>query len=249
METEDAAARVASLGVPCCEAFLQTYSEYNADFGRVVLERLGATKAVSLHCKTQHFESDFFGQSIRQREDAYAMLEGFLTAGQVLGAGIYVYHGMANMRGKTPRFEDWRETVEQMMQVCRVYGIDLCWEVVSWCHLTSPERVRLFRRIWPDLHFVLDTKQVYELGLNSLDFVVAMGDRLRHVHVLDWDTDGRYVLPGKGICDFRVLSAALRESGYAGDVILEPYGSMAFDEQDLRTSLDWLGDVFQASAW
>ena len=28
METEESAALIASLGVPCCEAFLQTESEY-----------------------------------------------------------------------------------------------------------------------------------------------------------------------------------------------------------------------------
>lgn len=237
---------MAALRIPCCEVFLETYSEYSAAFGRLIKERLGSTRAVSIHSKTQHFEGDVLGQSHRQRTDALHMCEGFLQAGQVLDAHTYVYHGPANTRNRTPDFAAWQEPIQAVISLCGQYGIALSWEVVSWCYLNSPQRVLTFRGLWPELSYVLDIKQVYELGQSPYGYIDAMGDRLRHVHVLDYDADGRYVLPGKGVFDFAALGNALRASGYQGDIILEPYGNMVRDDQALTDAISYLRDAFQA---
>ncbi|MDL2317533.1 sugar phosphate isomerase/epimerase [Eubacteriales bacterium OttesenSCG-928-A19] len=248
LETEDAASHLASLGVPCCEVFFETYSEYTRAFGELVRSRLGGTQAVSIHCKTQHFESDIMGQSARQREDAYGMMSTFLDAGHALGAGVYVYHGPASVRGaKPPSYERWREAIDRAIALSASRKIDFSWETVTWCHLNSPERVAQFRRIWPDLHFVLDIKQVLLLGHDPIAYIDAMGERLRHVHILDVDAKGRYALPGAGPHDFCDFARALRQSGYAGDVILEPYASVVTSEQALIDSVAWLRGTFQAS--
>lgn len=244
LETEDAAMKVASFGVPCCEVFLETYSEYTRAFGDLVKASLGAVRAVSIHAKTQHFESDIFGYSARQRADAFSMMEGFLDAGQALGAEIYVYHGPANMRGFTPDFDRWRDAIERVMALCALRGIDFCWEVVSWCHLNNPARVTLFREMWPSLYFVLDIKQVYELKQDVYAYIDAMGPRLRHVHVLDYDARGCYVLPGQGLFDFKKLARALKSSGYTGKIILEPYSDVVPNDEALAHSLLWLRQVF-----
>lgn len=246
LETEDAAAKVSALGLPCCEVFLETYSEYTPAFGAVVRDKLGDTQAVSIHCKTQHFESDILGQSARQRADAYALMERFLDAGQLLGAGLYVYHGPANLRGSTPDFVRWQEAIARVIDMAAARGIAFCWEVVSWCHLNSPQRVQLFQQLWPSLGFVLDIKQVLQLRQNPLDYVRAMGKALRHVHVLDMDTNGRLVLPGQGITDFSALATALRDVGYTGDIILEPYASLAENDDEILACIDWLRRVFNA---
>lgn len=246
METEDAATHLATLGVPCCEVFLETYSEYNAAFGAFIRERLGEVACVSVHAKTQHFESDFLGASTRQRADSYAMLGSFLDAGRALGAHVYVYHGPASLRGQAPRFERWQQAIAQAMGMARARGITFCWETVSWCHLNSPDRVRAFRALWPDMHFVLDTKQVFEMGQDPMDYVEAMGDRLLHVHILDHDEAGKLTLPGLGVHDFQDLARALEGNGYTGDVILEPYASVIPSEQALHESLDWLRETFHA---
>lgn len=246
LETEDAAARLAALGLPCCEVFLETFSEYTPAFGAMVRQRLGDTRAVSVHCQTMQFEIGFFGQSPRQREDAFALLDGFLGAGAALGAGIYVYHGLPHLRGGAPDLARWRPVIERVMARAAEFGLALCWEVVSWCYLTSPERVRAFREVWPGLGFVMDIKQVFELGHSPLDYVKAMGGALRHVHILDVDADGRLVLPGEGMHDFRELATALRDMGYQGDIILEPYAQAVRDDAALMASVDWLRDTFGA---
>ena len=118
METEEEAARTAALGVPCCEVFLETFSEYSGDFGREVRARLGETECVSVHPKGTQFESDLFGRSRRQVEDAMAWFAGVCDAGRALGAKYYIFHGPPGkfMRlrlrwlgcGTSPGQEAWR---------------------------------------------------------------------------------------------------------------------------------------------
>lgn len=244
LETEDAAEKVASLGIPCCEVFLETYSEYKPAFGELLRERLGHTSVTSIHSTSQHFEAGILGQSARQRGDAFGMMDSFLRAGKAMGAGVYVYHGPACLRGATPRIDAWHDGIAQAIEMASAYGIDLSWETVSWCHLNAPERVRDFRKAWPGLHFVLDVKQVQELGQGLLAYVDAMGEKLRHVHILDRDADGRLVLPGKGVHDFKDFARALRANGYQGDVILEPYANVVPDDASLMASMDWLAETF-----
>ncbi len=246
LETEDAAGRMPALGVSCCEVFLETFSEYTAAFGSVVRERLLGVEAVSIHTKTQHFEGDLIGQSARQRQDALRGLTGALDAGAALGARVYVYHGPANIRGHAPRFDAWQEGIERAIKAAAERGIIFAWETVSWCWLNDPARVAEFLRIWPSLSFVLDIKQAREMGADPLAFVDAMGDRLCHVHILDHDARGLHALPGQGVNGFGDLARALRQNGYRGDMILEPYAQTVTDERALIDSINWLRDAFGA---
>lgn len=245
LETEKAARRLAQLDIPCCEAFLQTMSEYEPSFGAILKENLGGVEVVSAHSKTLHFEGDFLAQSARQRRDGFALMEVFLTTAELLGAHVYVYHGPPRLRGSNPPVDRWQPHIEEAMERCRAHGLTLAWETVSWCWLNSIERIRDFAARWPQLRFVLDVKQVMELGLDPVAVADAMGDRLCHIHMLDFDDNGRHALPGKGRSDFKELARALRGNGYSGDIILEPYGFQTENEQDLLDSVNWLRDTFR----
>lgn len=244
LETEDAAAKLAELGLPCCEVFLQSWGEYKEAFGKLVRARLGATEAVSVHNTTLHFERDILGQSPRQREDAFALMDGFLSAGQALDAHVYVFHGPPRLRGSMPDFARWQEPIERAIALAASHGITMAWETVSYCHVSSPERAVAIAERWPDMRFVLDVKQVVEAGFAPEAFVRALGDKICHVHALDFDAEGRYALPGRGVYDFRILAEALREHGYAGDVILEPYSFVVESDAALMASVAYLRDVF-----
>lgn len=242
METEEQAAHLRDFPLDTCEVFLQTPSEYQASFGSLVRRRLSGLPCASVHAKGTQFEPDLFGASARQRADALATLCGALDAGQALGARWYVFHGPGGVKGPiTPdRIAALPERFARMQQEARRRGLEILWENVSWCALRRPEDVRTALRLLPDLHFVMDIKQAFRGQVDPFAMLDAMGSRVRHVHVLDWDESGALCLPGQGVMDFDRLFRQLRDQGYNGAVILEPYATQAQDEDGLRRSLDFL---------
>lgn len=242
METEDAAAHVLDFPVDACEVFLETYSEYCRDFGQEVRRRLGGLDCPSVHAKGTQFEPDLFGRSHRQAEDALRIFTGVCDAGAALGAGYYVFHGPGNARNAMPpdRVNALQERFGRMREIAAERGMEILWENVSWCSIRTPQDVCRARELLPGLRFVLDVKQALRGGVNVLDMIRAMGEDIRHVHVLDWNEQGELRLPGEGIVDWPGVVQALADTGYDGVLLLEPYEYMARDEDALRRSLDYL---------
>lgn len=245
-ETEDQAAMLVAYPLDVCEVFLQTRSEYSASFGALVKERLAGLPCVSAHPKggTQ-YELDLFGRSNRQTEDAMALFEQVCAAAEALGARYYVMHGPFSVSGRlrVAQIHELRQRTLRLRDIAAGYGVDMLWENVHWCALRDPEDVREMTAILPEQRFVLDVKQAYRAGTTPYAMLEAMGDRVRHVHALDMDAGGRLCLPGRGVTDWRSLMRELRDRGYDGAVILEPYEWMARDPEALKRSLGFLRDA------
>ena len=244
LETEDAITEMQRYNIPCCEVFLETFSEYDAAFGKEIRSRLNGIDPVSMHVRGQHFEADILGKSARQREDGFGWLSRALDTGAEIGVKLYVYHGPQVLRGEFKPIVDWAADIARAASMARERGITMCWETVSWCALNSPDRVAEAAAACPDIGFVLDVKQVIETGYDLTTYVHAMGKRLLHVHALDYNAQGKHALPGCGRTDFPGLARALRELGYTGDVILEPYAWMARNEEEVARSIGYLRKVF-----
>lgn len=245
LETEDAAKKLREFPVDTCEIFLETRSEYNLAFGRLTRENLGSLSCRAVHAKGTQFESDLFGASPRQRKDAFQILTGVLDCSQALGAGVYVFHGIPDLRGglkpkSIPRLCD---TVGHIASLAGERGIQLAWENVSWCALKRPEDAAYLKEACPALSFVLDIKQAIRAEADPFAFLPVMGERLIHVHVLDFDHSGRLCLPGQGTFDFIRLRRELDAMNYQGDVILEPYANQTEDEHALLESVCYLRKV------
>jgi len=118
------------------------------------------------------------------------------------------------------------------------------WENVSWCTLRTPQDVHSVREAFPEVRFVLDLKQTLRSGQDAFELLHAMGDRLCHLHVMDWDEKGTLCLPGEGIFDFARLRDELAAIGYNGGILLEPYGQHTVDEDRVRKSLKYLRNMF-----
>ena len=250
LETEEAAAHLRALDVDCAEVFLQTPSEYSASFGETVKAALAGIPATSVHPLGTAFETSLFSPSRRQRADAERLWEGVLCAAEAFGARRYVYHGRSSARGRRMEatFEQDAPRIEELCAAASAHGVRLCWENVSWCQLTSPERVRAVRRACPHAGFVLDVKQAMQSGFDAVEFAREMGDRLCNVHVCDFDASGRLCLPGRGIYDFAALAMALRAAGYDGPVILEPYANLFREEAELADSLAYLRKTMEIAS-
>ena len=245
METEDQAALLNQFPVEVCEIFLETHSEYTAPFGALVRERLAGLPCLSVHPKGTQFEQDLFGRSRRQEQDALKTFRGVCEAGQAMGARYYVFHGPFAVSGRLRpgAIFEVEGRMANLRAIAADHGLELLWENVSWCAMRDPEDVRQVMELLPDMGFVLDVKQALRAGVEPLRMLEAMGGRVRHVHVLDWDAEDRLRLPGQGTIDWRALIGALRAQGYDGAVVLEPYEWMTRDHDAVRRSLECLREA------
>ena len=241
-ETEAAADYLRTFPLDTCEIFLQTWSEYTEAFGEEVHRRLGPLPCTSVHPKGVNFESDLFSRSDRQTEDAMRMLDRVCLAAERIGARYYVMHGPStvNTRRKPETIYRLTERMAQARQIAQSHGVEILWENVSWCAVSTPEDVRRMTELIPEQNFVLDVKQARRAGQSELTMAEAMGSHLKHLHVLDMREDGTMCLPGEGCVDFRALLDKARTSGFDGAVILEPYEAQGRDEAAMRRSLDFL---------
>lgn len=247
MDTEDQPAQLRRFPLDCCEVFLQTQSEYTADFGTLIRTRLAGLPCLSVHAMSSQFESELFSVYHRQAADALNCFAKVCAAGQAMGARYYVLHGKAGYVSpvKVSGIPQLRETMARLQETAACYGLEVLWENVSWCALRTVEDVLLVRQMLPEQRFVLDVKQVLRTGQDPLAMIRTMGDHLAHVHVLDQTADGVLCLPGEGTVDWHGMAAQLRSIGYDGAVILEPYAQHVRDEAALRRSLSFLGEVFR----
>jgi len=231
-----------------CEIFLQTPSEYNGQFGALVRERLGDLPCRSVHPKGTQFEQDLFGRSARQAEDAMSLFTGVCDAGQALGAKYYVFHGPFGVHAPLipQNIHQLRPVMARMQAIAAAHGMEVLWENVHWCAMKNPQDVQAVREMLPEMGFVLDVKQAWHGGVDPFDMLEAMGDKLRHLHALDWTAQGELCLPGQGCMDWKELIRKLAQTGFDGDIMLEPYERHARDADSLRASLRMLRDLRDA---
>lgn len=242
METEDAAACLAELPLDTCEIFLETYSEYTVEFARIVREKLGKLPCASVHPKGTQFEADLFGRSPRQRKEAMNVFRNVCRAAQALGASYYIFHGPGVVRGRLHpnQIHAGKETVRELWETARENNVELLWENVSWRTLQNAEDVDIVLEEYPYVRFVLDTKQAHQSGADLMDMARHMGSHLAHVHVLGWNQDGKLALPGMDCVPWQDFGSALEEIGFDGSVILEPYGGMCRNVNNVLESLETL---------
>lgn len=244
--TEDALAAISRLGATVCEVFLDSYCEYEPDFGKLLKGRVDelGLKVSSIHAMSQQFEPQLFSLSVRQRQDAFKLFEKVLRQGQLLGAKILVFHGPARLRGaiRNAQFKRIGPIASDLADMAKEYGLRLCWENVSWCLFSHPDFVAgMLPYITSDnIGFTLDIKQAVRSGHDPFEYLKAMGDRLCHVHLCDCDLtkpDFGLSLPGRGAFDFEKLFSTLKASGYNGAAIIEPYSDLYQNIEELGESL------------
>ncbi|MDO4739828.1 MAG: sugar phosphate isomerase/epimerase family protein [Eubacteriales bacterium] len=73
--------------------------------------------------------------------------------------------------------------------------------------------------------FCLDIGHATVMGMDPAEYIRALGGCIRCLHVHDNDgRDDEHVFPFMGVTDWPRVCAALRESGYAGDLSFETFG-------------------------
>ena len=247
LETDQAVAFLRDSGqCECAEVFFQCPDEYRGKYLYNVIEAARGLNVVSMHMLSSSFEFMMFSASEHGRE--YALRETFeaIHAGHMLGAKRYVYHGrnrMLGAKGGHPGLANadtvaraLRPVVDELKRSDMVLAL----ENVSWSEFSCPEFGPLIAEKLPEVRFTLDNKQAVRAGYDYHEYMEAMGDRLDHVHVYDFDDEGHECLPGKGHVDFARFGDELRERGYDGAVIIEAYPNMYRDKEELLEALEYV---------
>ena len=244
---EETVSTLSALGVKVMEVFLSSYSEYNAAFGQKLKKLAGDAVFHSVHDVTTQFEPQIFSYSERQFEDSLTMTDGVFACAKALGAKYYTFHGRAYIKA-VPKHEDIPFFIERLKKLCdfaEKRGVTVTLENVFWCMYNRVGFFSLIKDECPNLMTCLDIKQARLSGCKVEDYIAEMGDRLKTVHLSDYDERGKMCLPGKGVFDFEKLFKHLSEAGFDGNMFIEAYTDDYGKVEEIADSLDYLQKLKQ----
>jgi sugar phosphate isomerase/epimerase len=123
-------------------------------------------------------------------------------------------------------------------------GCRLTFENVHWAYFNEPAVFEELKK-HSGVLACLDNKQAMQGGGDVRDYLSAVGERLKTVHLCDFHADGRLALPGKGIFDFTDFFKRLKDTGYDGPLLMEVYSGDYQTYGDLRRSYEYLQNCLE----
>ncbi len=243
--TEDALEFLSKNKVETSEVFLESFSEYNRAYGKILASRKGGIDVHSMHVLTTQFEPQLYSLNQRAKSDSFEFLDTALQAGQEVGAKYYTFHGPARLK-RTPiviNFDRIGSITQDIMAYCQKYGITLAFENVHWSYYNYIGFFKELRARATGLKGTLDIKQARQSGIAYSEFLDEMAGDIVTVHLSDVDAKGKMCLPGKGITDFSDLFSRLLDVGFDGSCLIEAYANDFSDETELFQAVDYLKNV------
>lgn len=244
--TEDALSEIAKLGGEVCEVFFASRCEYTRDFGNVLKARLDEAKGLcvhSVHALTNQFEPELYSLNDRAYADAVETFESVCAVAEQIGARNYTFHGATMLKKAVKYSFNYDLISERVNAICAIaakYGVKLCYENVHWAYFSNPAFFGAVKDRCPDVGAVLDIKQAMQSEISWREYLDVMKDRLRTVHLCDYDDFGNLCLPGKGSFDFVTLYKALADVGYEGPCLMEVYTKSYKEESELKRAFEFL---------
>ena len=245
--TEDALEFLSKNGVQTSEIFLESYCEYNKEFGALLKEKQGDISVHSMHVLTTQFEPQLYSIKERAKKDSLDILENALKAGEQVGAKYYTFHGGARFK-KTPiviDFDRVGKITQDIIDKCAKHSISLAYENVHWGYYNYVGFFNELRKHTVGLKATLDVKQARQSSIFYGDLIDEMNTDLVTVHLSDVDESGKMCLPGKGITDFKDLFSRLRDVGFDGALILEVYKNDFNSYDELFESMNFVKELSQ----
>lgn len=243
--TEDALKFLSDKGVQTAEVFLESYSEYNREFGDLLASVKGDTDIHSVHVLTTQFEPQLYSINARAAGDSFKILDMAMQAGEAVGAKYYTFHGPARLK-KTPiviNFDKVGSITQKIIDVTESHGITLAYENVHWSYYNYIGFFNELRKRTVGLKGTLDIKQARQSGIPYSEFIDEMAGDIVTVHLSDINANGKMCLPGKGTTDFYDLFSRLFDNGFDGAFLIECYNDDFDKEEELFESVDYLKNV------
>lgn len=249
LETERSLEILLKLGYRRFEVFLNCMEELEPAFLRGLKEQADAYGAsfVSIHPFTSAVESSLlFGDYPRRTREAFDFYRRYMAAAAYLGGKFVVIHGQPQGHGKLTDQGYW-ERFGELYRLGDQEGAHPAQENVRQHRSSDSAFIGGMRDyLGEDCAFVLDVKQCRLSGVEWEEMVRAMGNRLVHVHLSDWDDGRSCLLPGAGKGDFSALRTTLENLSFSGTVVTEVYRHNFSQPDELKESLNFTKKVFES---
>lgn len=240
LESEKSFDKLISAGFSTAEFFYNCEYEISDEFIEYLSEKIknGGMEIISVHPFTAFAEGVFFFSDYKRRtEEQLKKYENTFKQMQKLGARYFTLHGDRAFKGISDDFckltERNAETLRTLSRIAKKYGVTVCLENVSWCKSANISYVKAVYDAVPEIGFTLDLKQARRAGVSVYEYIEAMGNRIKNIHVSDFDDTSDCLPPGEGKFDFGEFLAKIKDMGYTGDVLIEVYSSNFTDEEQL----------------
>ena len=238
--TEQAFPVIKKCGATTCEVFMETFSEYEPDFGDILARESKGIEVYSIHSLNTHYEPQLFNRVDRTREDAEVILRKVLTNAQKMNAKFYTFHGTTRLKVTSKiKIDSFAKSLTRIADMCKPYGVTLCLENVHWAAFNSPEFFKELKPKTDNIGTVLDIKQARQSGRDWREYIDVMGETIRNVHVSDVK-DGETALVGKGDFPFKELIARLKDVGYDGPLMIEQYPENYKSIEEIKGAVEYL---------
>jgi sugar phosphate isomerase/epimerase len=243
--TEDAIRFLSENKVSTTEVFLESFCEYNKEFGKLINERKNNTEVHSVHTLTTQFEPTLYSVNERAKADSFNFLKQTMEGAKEFGAKYYTFHGGARFK-KTPftiNYDRVGKITQDIIDTIKPFGVSLAYENVHWGYYNYIGFFDEIRKRTVGLKGTFDIKQARQSGIFYGDYIKEMGEDIVTVHLSDIGKDGKMCLPGKGTTDFYEVLSRLKDVGFDGAMLLEAYASDFKETDELFHSVDYLKEL------
>lgn len=232
---ENALKSILERGVKALEIFVNTNSELDEKYLKnlkAMSDSYGA-EIVSLHPFTCGIEPMMFFTPYQRRfEDILEYYKLYFEAMNILGAGIFVFHG--NNKQNTYPDDKYFERYLSLYNLGKQFGITVAHENVERCTGGNLSFLsKMSETLGDSAKFVLDLKQARRAGENPNDFIKALKNNVIHIHYSDGGVNGECLKYGEGEFDNITFIDSLRQNNYKNSIILELYRENFIDVDDL----------------
>lgn len=243
--TEDALQFLSENSVSTAEVFLESYCEYNSDFGKLLHVVQGETRVHSVHTLTTQFEPQLYSINERAKRDSFKLLDMAMSCAEQVGAKYYTFHGGARFK-KTPftiNYDRVGAITQEIIDLIKPHGVTLAYENVHWGYYNYIGFFEEIKKRTTGLKATLDIKQARQSGISYSEYIAEMKEDIVTVHLSDLDQNGKMCLPGKGVTDFEDLFKRLKDVGFDGALLIEAYQSDYGELSELFDSLNYINDL------
>lgn len=246
--TETSFQKVCESGAKTAEIFFNAESELKPSFLRQLNDmRLSyGVEIASVHPFSSFTESNYLFSGYERRFwDTLPLYERFFEAANILGARIFVLHGIRNI-SKTAD-DVYFERFARLQELAGQYQVIFAQENVVQHRSESPEfLLKMKKALGGQLKTVFDLKQARRAGVDIYEHLRAVGDTICHVHISDCLPERDCVPPGEGDFAFARFFRAMNKIGYGGKYIIELYSNGYQSEEEIVQSLHFLQKVKHA---